>query len=202
MVKCSICGEQVELRKENRYEVVIEAGTLQKSFGAKDQLYEAFDCPHCGCQMLMQERFPAKDKIKIAEDELKSEGTDDAKDKTSKFRDKVKITYGPEKREADDVTLDYLQKMSDDELLAFCGENDIRIPDEYRNRGYLISIIKKHCLVQKEWVNSKMEYKLGCFGQWEDTARCGMCPDEGTCECETKWNNEIKGESNCKNERK
>ena len=32
-----------------------------------------------------------------------------------------------------------------------------------------------------------MEYKLGCFGQWEDIARCGMCPDEGTCECETKW---------------
>ena len=31
-----------------------------------------------------------------------------------------------------------------------------------------------------------MEYKLGCFGQWEDTARCGMCQDEGTCECETK----------------
>ena len=56
-------------------------------------------------------------------------------------------TYGPEKREADDVTLDYLQKMSDDELLAFCGENDIRIPEEYHNRGYLISIIKKHCLV-------------------------------------------------------
>lgn len=55
--------------------------------------------------------------------------------------------YGPEKREADDVTLKYLQKMSDDELLAFCGENDIRIPEEYHNRGYLISIIKKHCLV-------------------------------------------------------
>lgn len=68
MVKCSICGEQVELRKENRYEVVIEAGTLQKSFGAKDHLYEAFDCPYCGCQMLMQERFPAKSEIKITEE--------------------------------------------------------------------------------------------------------------------------------------
>ena len=56
-------------------------------------------------------------------------------------------TYGPENREGDDVTLDYLQKMSDDELLAFCGENDIRIHEEYHNRGYLISIIKKHCLV-------------------------------------------------------
>lgn len=31
-----------------------------------------------------------------------------------------------------------------------------------------------------------MEYKLLCFGKHEDIARCGMCPDEGTCLCETK----------------
>lgn len=31
-----------------------------------------------------------------------------------------------------------------------------------------------------------MEYKLTCFGKWEDIARCGMCPDEGTCLYETK----------------
>lgn len=102
MIKCSICGEQVELRKENRYEVVIKAGTLQKSFGAKDQLYEAFDCPHCGCQMLMQERFPAKE-IKIAEghtdeydpvekaaivkNESKGEGVDDVKE--AEWKDKM-----------------------------------------------------------------------------------------------------------------
>lgn len=60
MIKCNVCGKQVELRKENRYEVLIKASTLQKSFGVKDQLYDAFDCPHCGCQMLMHERFPAK----------------------------------------------------------------------------------------------------------------------------------------------
>ena len=158
MVKCSICGEQVELRKENRYEVVIEAGVLQKSLGSKDHLYEAFDCPHCGCQMLMQERFPAKNEAKIAEEHtdgydyaekviIDAIAEDEPKCEASKLRDKVKITYGPENREADDVTLNYLQKMSDDELLAFCGENDLRIPEEYRNRGYLISIIKKHCLV-------------------------------------------------------
>ena len=158
MVKCSICGEQFELRKENRYEVVIEAGVLQKSLGAKDHLYEAFDCPRCGCQMLMQERFTAKNEAKIAEEHadgydsaekaiIDAIAEDESKGEASKFRDKVKITYGPENREADDVTLDYLQKMSDDELLAFCGENDIRMPEEYRNRGYLISIIKKHCLV-------------------------------------------------------
>lgn len=194
MIKCSICGEQVELRKENRYEVVVEEGALRKSFGFKDRLYEAFDCPHCGCQMLMNERFPVKNEIKIAEertdehngccvesdddaedtktseqkkvavrsrfadckcDVIETEWKDDdgapvegIRDKLQSFGGKVKITYGSENREADDVTLDYLQKMSDDELLAFCGENDIRIPEAYHNnRGYLISIIKKHCLV-------------------------------------------------------
>lgn len=84
---------------------------------------------------------------KIRKREIKMSAEDEPKGEVSKFGDKVKITYGPEKREADDVTLNYLQKMSDDELLVFCCENDIRIPEEYHNRGYLISIIKKHCLV-------------------------------------------------------
>lgn len=66
MIKCNVCGEQVELRKENRYEVLIKVSTLQKSLGIKDSLYEAFDCPSCGCQMLMQERFPLKEEAKIA----------------------------------------------------------------------------------------------------------------------------------------
>lgn len=68
MAKCSTCGKHVKLRKENRYEVVIKARALQKSFGVKDRLYDAFDCPRCGCQMLMHERFPAKNEIKIAEE--------------------------------------------------------------------------------------------------------------------------------------
>lgn len=41
-----------------------------------------------------------------------------------------------------------------------------------------------------------MEYKLLCFGKHEDTARCGMCPDEGTCE--TKY----QGEENEKNKQR
>ena len=41
-----------------------------------------------------------------------------------------------------------------------------------------------------------MDYKLGCFGHWEDTARCGMCPDEGTCLCEKNWKEANKDEKN------
>lgn len=45
----------------------------------------------------------------------------------------------------------------------------------------------------------QMEYKLNCFGQWEDTARCGMCPDEGTCKYETKYQeNKKEGKTNGK----
>ena len=106
MIKCSICGGQVELRKENRYEVVIGEGALRKSFGFKDHLYEAFDCPHCGCQMLMNERFPVKNGIKITEghadgydsaekeviaaiveNELKGEDADNAKE--AEWKDKM-----------------------------------------------------------------------------------------------------------------
>lgn len=72
MIKCSVCGEQIELRKENRYDVLIEAGTLQKSFGVKDHLYEAFDCPKCGCQMLMHERFPAIGEVTATKKEIKA----------------------------------------------------------------------------------------------------------------------------------
>lgn len=167
MVKCSICGEQIELRKENRYEVLIKVSALQKSFGATDQVYEAFDCPKCGCQMLMQERFPVKEEakveemsptekaamaVKIAEDlrsknlEADEASTESIKIETSKLGGKAKVTYGIEGREADAITKDYLQKMRKDELLAFCGERGIRIPEEYRgNWGYLISTIEKHC---------------------------------------------------------
>lgn len=97
MAKCSTCGKRVKLRKENRYEVVIKAEAWQKSFGAKDRLYDAFDCPRCGCQMLMHERFPAKNEIKIAEERVDEcngrcvESDDDAEDTKTSEQKKVAV---------------------------------------------------------------------------------------------------------------
>lgn len=152
MLECKVCGCNFNPVKQNHYIVRDNEKTssLAAAFSSNTEstLYDAFNCPQCGCQIVTQQRKRAYitglDKKQF---DLKSNFEDGSKGETSKFGDKVKITYGPEKRETDDVTLDYLQKMSDDELLAFCGENDIRIPEEYHNRGYLISIIKKHCLV-------------------------------------------------------
>ena len=47
-----------------------------------------------------------------------------------------------------------------------------------------------------------MEYKLTCFGKWEDIARCGMCHDEGTCLCETKWKEADVNDANEKNKQR
>lgn len=173
MVKCSICGEQVELRKENRYEVLIKASALQKYFGIKDQLYEAFDCPNCGCQMLMQERFQAKEEVKVTEDDLsskecvhdscncvehdcscdvKTETCDDSKNEFLTPIESVKQIarkYGSENRKASDVTSDYLSKMTIDDLRAFGEENGMYFVGR-RSRYYYIEQIRKQMFAPKE----------------------------------------------------
>lgn len=174
MIKCNVCGEQVELRKENRYEVLIKASTLQKSFGIKDRLYEAFDCPNCGCQMLMQERFPAaKEEVKVAEDDssskecvhdgcncvehdcncnVQAEICDDSKNEPLTPVESVEQRvrkYGSENRKASDVTSDYLSKMTIDDLRAFGEENGICLVGK-RSRYYYIEQIRKHVFAPKE----------------------------------------------------
>lgn len=52
MRKCNICGKRFKLLAKNRYEVVrkpvgfncLIEGTIY---------YNAFDCPHCGCQNIV-----------------------------------------------------------------------------------------------------------------------------------------------------
>lgn len=46
MKKCSICGKRFRLLAENRYEV--ETKPFDRTI-----YYNAFDCPHCGCQNII-----------------------------------------------------------------------------------------------------------------------------------------------------
>jgi len=50
-MKCKVCDKHVNLNKKNRYEIRIP------SFGfERPTIYEAFDCPHCGCQNIVNIR--------------------------------------------------------------------------------------------------------------------------------------------------
>lgn len=48
-MKCSICGKRFVPRKENVYQVSESANVLAKLV-TPDAIYDAIDCPRCGCQ--------------------------------------------------------------------------------------------------------------------------------------------------------
>ena len=61
MTTCKICGRDFPLMAEDRYTSIDRTKGLSISesslgFSDKDILYDSFDCPHCGCQYIAQER--------------------------------------------------------------------------------------------------------------------------------------------------
>ena len=51
MKKCDVCGRRFLLRAKNRYVVEVPANLLEARVRAI--YYNAFDCPHCGCQNIV-----------------------------------------------------------------------------------------------------------------------------------------------------
>lgn len=67
-MKCKICEKEFELKKENKYivtEKIAAFGTLAKL----PKTFEAFDCPYCGCQNIVNTR-----EGEVIEREAESEG--------------------------------------------------------------------------------------------------------------------------------
>lgn len=58
MYKCKVCGKEFELQKEEHYITrdVTRVGLTVIIGGSEEELYDTFDCPHCGCQNVMQGR--------------------------------------------------------------------------------------------------------------------------------------------------
>lgn len=56
-MKCNVCGFEFELNQENHYVArnVRKYGFVNLS-GTEEELFDAFDCPACGCQIILQER--------------------------------------------------------------------------------------------------------------------------------------------------
>ncbi len=59
MLRCKICGCEFNAVKERHY-ISRDNGKvgLTAAFGSnpEDKLYDTFDCPDCGCQIVAQER--------------------------------------------------------------------------------------------------------------------------------------------------
>lgn len=58
MHKCTVCNRAFELRKENRYTTEAKKTTALSMLvmGTDSVLYDAVDCPYCGCQQILHVR--------------------------------------------------------------------------------------------------------------------------------------------------
>lgn len=55
-MKCKICNKKFELLKENRYMVTNENLKEVSKIGLSI-VFEVFDCPYCGCQNIVGNRY-------------------------------------------------------------------------------------------------------------------------------------------------
>lgn len=58
MTTCDVCGRDFALIAEEHYISIGEGKTGLAAFAGGDQpiVHDAIDCPHCGCQKLLQKR--------------------------------------------------------------------------------------------------------------------------------------------------
>lgn len=69
-MKCKICGKRFKLMKENRYLATEKIGALEGLTKAA-KIFEAFDCPHCGCQNIVNIREKGEENDSMEPDEQK-----------------------------------------------------------------------------------------------------------------------------------
>lgn len=54
-MKCKVCGKRFSAKAKNRYEIVKDPKGL-RCLVEDVVVYEAFDCPKCGCQNIVNVR--------------------------------------------------------------------------------------------------------------------------------------------------
>lgn len=81
MLKCDVCGCEFEPIIERHY-IAREPGVTGafSTIGSHDEenLYDAFDCPKCGCQYIAKERKYRSGVIEVISDGEKEDSDDDA----------------------------------------------------------------------------------------------------------------------------
>ena len=69
-MKCKICGKRFKLMKENRYLATEKIGAREGLTKAA-KIFEAFDCPHCGCQNIVNIREKGEENDSMEPNEQK-----------------------------------------------------------------------------------------------------------------------------------
>lgn len=119
MRTCEICGHEFELTKDNHYIVRDNETTGIVTVGRHDevQMYDAVDCPNCGCQIILCKRLRPFTEIIIdesIEDEAKESEPQDGH--ISSSEDDEDVCQGPDNCWDDCSTCDIKKKIENDDL--------------------------------------------------------------------------------------
>lgn len=99
MTTCKVCGRDFPLMAEEHY--VARDGEKKGVIAAlsveEGVQYDAFDCPHCGCQNIMQGRKLAVYEDEEIEEEADHDGCDEESCTTCKYN--YKDCYTPKEEE-------------------------------------------------------------------------------------------------------
>jgi DNA-directed RNA polymerase subunit RPC12/RpoP len=68
MTKCVVCGSKIPLRICDVYQVA-EPRTVVGAITQPEKVFDAIDCPHCGCQMLLKVRMPKVEIVEVCQDD-------------------------------------------------------------------------------------------------------------------------------------
>lgn len=76
-IKCKICGYEFPPTIEKHYVArdCTKTGALANLSKIEEKIYDAFDCPNCGCQVVAQER--KRNFIQLYEPVLEEEEEED-----------------------------------------------------------------------------------------------------------------------------
>lgn len=79
MYKCKVCNKEFELQKKDHYIArdAGKSGLAALTGGNEETLYDTFDCPHCGCQNIMQEHKRSYMNIEVVDVEEQGDGKDE-----------------------------------------------------------------------------------------------------------------------------
>lgn len=75
MIKCKICGHEFEPIIDKHYisRDKGESGVVTVFKSTEGNIYDTFDCPSCGCQVIAQERKRAVVEIDYCEKEVEDD---------------------------------------------------------------------------------------------------------------------------------
>lgn len=73
-IECSVCGHKFPIEKKSVYQVQDQPSFSDLLTGKTPVIFNAIDCPECGCQMVLKGRIPAV----VAQPEAEAETDTDA----------------------------------------------------------------------------------------------------------------------------